>query len=175
MHRALDTVRWLTLAVDISGCSTRTNVLDMVGEQIRARCLTAGELSIALRLSLLGTLHLHGNLHLDAAALRDDVEALLATLSNDIWLEKVVLATKPPVAPEVIDRTIAGRISSEIQGLAEAGYIVEALETRLAEIRTKLPAGAHADAFLEQMRAEIPARVAALACSLVSEAEHAAD
>ena len=39
----------------------------------------------------------------------------------------------------------------------------------------KLPAGAHADAFIEQMRTDIPARAAALARSLVSEVGHAAD
>lgn len=174
-HRALDSVRWIALAVDISPCDSRTEMLDIVREQISARSLDAGERSIALRLSLTGTSPLHGTLHLDAAALRDDIEALLATLSHEIWLEKLLFATQSLAVPEAIDPSIAGRIDMEVQRLAEAGYIAEALEARLAEIRTKLPAGAHADSFLEQMRAEIPARAAALARSLVREAEHAPD
>jgi len=174
-HCALDSVRWLALTSDISPCGTRTEMLDMVRDQISARCLDAGDRSVALRLSLVGASALHGTLHLDGAALRDDVEALLATLSHEIWLEKLILATEPPAVAEAIDPSIAGRIDIEVQSLAKAGHIAEALEARLAEIRTKLPAGAHADEFLEQMRIEIPARATALARSLVSEAEHAPD
>ena len=174
-HRALDAVRWVALSADISGCSTRTDMLDTVRDHIRESCLDAGERPIALRLALGGTSSLHGTLHLDAATLREDIEALLATLSQEVWLEKLVLATEPLPVADSIDPSIAGRIDLEVQHLAADGHIAAALEAALAEIRTKLPAGAHADAFLEQMRAEIPARAAALARSLVSEAEHAPD
>ena len=174
-HRPLDVVRWVALSVDISDCATRTDMLDMIRDPIRGRCLDAGERPVALRLALTGTSSLHGTLHLDAATLREDIEALLATLSHEVWLEKLVLATEPPPLAESIDASIAGRIDLEVQHLAADGHIAAALEYRLVEILTKLPAGAHADAFLDQMRAEIPARAAALARSLISEAEHAPD
>jgi len=174
-HRPLDSVRWVALAADISSCGTRTELLDMVRDHLRACCLDAGERPVALRLALAGTSELHGALHLDAPALREDVDALLATLSHEVWLEKLILATDAPPVAETIDPSIAGRIDLEVQRLAKSGHIEQALEERLTEIRTKLPAGAHADAFIEQMRAEIPARAAALARSLVGEADHAAD
>ena len=174
-HRALDTVRWVALSVDISACGTRTELLNSVRDHLRVTCLDAGERPVALRLALVGTSALHGALHLDAAALREDVDALLATLSHEVWLEKLILATELPPVVESLDPSIAGRIDLEVRRLAETGHIERALEERLTEIRTKLPAGAHADAFLEQMRAEMPERAAALARSLVGEAEHAPD
>ncbi|TAL45788.1 MAG: hypothetical protein EPN91_01490 [Salinibacterium sp.] len=150
-------------------------LLDMVRDLLQPRCTEAGERPVALRLALTGMSPLHSGLHLDALAVREDVEALLATLSHDVWLEKLILATAPPSVAEAIDPSIAGRIDLEVQRLAQTGHIEQALEERLTEIRTKLPAGAHADDFIEQMRAEIPARAAALARSLVSEADHAPD
>jgi hypothetical protein len=70
---------------------------------------------------------------------------------------------------------VAGKLDQEVTRLSQDSAIAHVLEARLAEIRTKLPAGAHADAFIEQMRAEIPERAAALARSLVSEAGYAPD
>jgi hypothetical protein len=69
---------------------------------------------------------------------------------------------------------VAGKLDQEVTRLSQDSAIAHVLEARLAEIRTKLPAGAHADAFIEQMRAEIPER-APLARSLVSEAGYAPD
>ena len=85
-----------------------------------------------------------------------------------------MLATTPHRVADTVDPSIGGRLAVEIDRLVDEG--VEAtLEARLAEIRAKLPAGAHADAFIEQMRLDIPARAAALARSLVGEVGHAAD
>jgi len=174
-HHPLDSVRWVALSVDISNCADRVELLDTVRDLLQLRCTEAGERPVALRLALTGMSPLHSGLHLGALAVREDVEALLATLSHDVWLEKLILATAPPSVAEAIDPSIAGRIDLEVQRLAQTGHIEQALEERLTEIRTKLPAGAHADDFIEQMRAEIPARAAALARSLVSEADHAPD
>jgi exonuclease SbcD len=174
-HHPLDSVRWVALSVDISTCADRVELLDTVRDLLQPRCTEAGERPVALRLALTGMSSLHSGLHLDALAVREDVEALLATLSHDVWLEKLILATATPSVAEAIDPSIAGRIDLEVQRLAQTGHIERALEERLTEIRTKLPAGAHADDFIEQMRAEIPARAAALARSLVSEADHAPD
>lgn len=174
-HWPLDSVRWATVLADISVCEDRTDLLETLRKHVQSVCVDAGERPVALRLALEGASPLHGTMRLDAHGLREDVEALLATLSHEVWLEKLILATVPPSAEDTVDPSIAGRIDLEVQRLAEGGHIDRALEERLAEIRTKLPAGAHADAFIEQMRAEMSARAAALARSLVGEADHAPD
>lgn len=172
-HRALDVVRWHSASFDAGPHWDRDAMLAaMRDDLVQVGAATEGR-PVALRLTLSGTTPLHAQLTLDRAALREDVETLLATLSGDHWLEKLVISTAPPTAAGTVDPTVAGRLGVEIDRLAD-GAVRETLEVRLAEIRAKLPAGAHADAFIEQMRGEIPARAAALARSLVSEVGDAA-
>ena len=173
-HRALDVVRWHATLFDASAHDDHTAMLTALRGELAQIGLAAEGRPVALRLTLRGATPLHPHLTLNRVALREDIETLLATLSGDHWLERLVLATTPPRAGDTVDPSIGGRLAVEIDRLADES--VEAtLEARLAEIRAKLPAGAHADAFIEQMRTDIPARAAALARSLVSEVGHAAD
>lgn len=168
-HRALDVVRWASVTVDLSGCGLRAVLFDEVRESLSAACAAAEGRPIALRLIFEGATALHGELVGGATSLRDDIEALLATLSDDVWLEKLQVSTETLRSVDSVDPTISGRLEAEILSLGANGSIAATIEARLAEIRAKLPAGAHAEAFLEQMRADIPARATALARSLVSE------
>ncbi|NML91927.1 DNA repair exonuclease [Sphingobium sp. TB-6] len=174
-HRALDVVRWASVAIDVSGTKEEQELLDLIRSRLADCAEAADGRPLALRLTVTGTTPLHSRLILERGAFREDVETLLATLSHDVWLEKLKLETQHPAVPEAVDPTVAGRLDQELTRLSQDSAIAEVLEARLAEIRTKLPAGAHADSFIEQMRAEIPERAAALARSLVSEAGHAPD
>lgn len=175
VHRALDVVRWAALLIDVSGTQEEREVLDLIRNQLAACAEEAEGRPVALRVTITGATPLHSRLILERGAFREDVETLLATLSHDVWLEKLVLTTELPTTPDTVDPTVAGRLDQELTRLSHDSALTAVLEARLAEIRTKLPAGAHADDFIEQMRAEIPERAAALARSLVSEAGHAAD
>lgn len=174
-HRALDVLRWASLSIDVSGTSDHQDLLGSIRSHIADGAAQAEGRPIALRLTVTGASPLHSRLILDRAALREDVETLLATLSHDVWLEKLKLETVHPETAATVDPTVAGKLDREVMRLSQDAAIIEALEARLAEIRTKLPAGAHADDFIEEMRAEIPERAAALARSLVSEAGYAPD
>lgn len=173
-HRALDVVRWHSASFDASAHDDQTAMFTALRDDLAQVGLASEGRPVALRLTLRGATPLHSHLMLKQAALREDIETLLATLSGDYWLEKLVLATTPPLSAATVDPSVGGRLAVEIERLAGQA-VEETLEVRLAEIRAKLPAGAHADAFIEQMRTDIPARAAALARSLVSEVGHAAD
>lgn len=172
-HRGLDAVRWSSLSIDVSEVGEHQELLGYIRSHIADSAEQAEGRPIALRLTLTGTTPLHSRLILEQAGLREDVETLLATLAHDVWLEKLRLETAHPETAATVDPTVAGKLDREVLRLSQNDAIIKALEARLAEIRTKLPAGAHADEFIEQMRAEIPERAAALARSLVSEAGHA--
>lgn len=173
-HRALDVVRWHSASFDATSHEDQTTMFAALRGDLAQVGLAAEGRPVALRLTLHGATPLHAHMTLNREALREDIETLLATLSGDHWLEKLVIATTPPPNMSTVDPSVGGRLALEIDRLA--GDAVEpTLEARLAEIRAKLPAGAHADAFIEQMRTDIPARAAALARSLVSEVGHAAD
>jgi len=174
-HRALDVVRWAVVRADVSSHADRSVMLDALREVVRAQCVAAGDRPVALRLIVTGAAPLHGELVLQSVSVREDVEAHLETLPQEVWLEKLVIETERPQAVETVDPTVAGRLDAEVQRIVGTGGMAEALEARLAEIRAKLPAGAHADKFIERMRAEIPRRAGALARVLVSEAGNAPD
>ena len=139
----------------------------MAIETVRAE---AGDRALAVRLRLVGETTQHRGLLLDPQSLRDDIAALLATLTSDIWLEKLVIATTPPAQPNSLDPTVSGRLAAEI-GADTDEILNDLVEARLAEVRAKMPAGAHAEAFFEALRSEAPARARALALSLIDETE----
>jgi DNA repair exonuclease SbcCD nuclease subunit len=171
-HRALDVVRWAAAEVDISAADDHGAMLELLRAAILVEAGAAEDRPLALRLTLTGATRLHGALLLDSGQLRQDVEALLTAIPNDVWLEKLRLSTQPPPKPNAIDPTVAGQLDAALAGLAEDAAMQEALEKKLNEIRAKLPAHAHADEFAQQMRADILTRAAQVARSLVSEAGH---
>lgn len=170
-HHDLDVVRWINLAVDVAGIRTRTGLLDCIRVAIEGACAVADDRALAVRLRLIGETTQHHLLLIDPQSLRDDVAALFATLPSDIWLEKLVIATATPVQPDSLDPTVSGRLAAEIGALDTDEALNELVEARVAEIRAKMPAGAHAAAFFETLRSEAPARARALALSLIDDTE----
>jgi exonuclease SbcD len=168
-HRDLDVVRWLTLSVDVAETETLTALLDRIRNAMEQACAEAGDRALAIRLRLIGETVQHHRLLIDPQSLRDDVAALLATLAGNIWLEKLVVATVAPAQPASLDPTVAGRLAAEIGAVETTETLSALIEARLAEVRAKMPAGAHAEQFFEALRSEAPSRVRALALSLIEE------
>jgi DNA repair exonuclease SbcCD nuclease subunit len=166
-HRDLDVVRWASATVDIGDLSGRSAILERISTNLTIEAVLAGARPLALRLKLVGATPDHGALLLDRGALRDDIEAVCATLPFDIWLEKLVVATQPAVALDPLDPTIAGRLGEEIRRLGASTTLQSALDDALKEIRAKMPAAAGVDGLLERLRAEAPARGVELALALV--------
>ena len=174
-HRPLDVVRWAVVTVDVMQHLELDEVVEALQYQISDLCAEAGDRPVALRVIATGKTVLHGELLLKRAAVREDIEAVLATLGYDVWLEKFVVRTEPPPAVDMVDPTVAGRLDAEIRRLAGDGRVAAKLEEKLADIRARLPAGAYADEFIERMRTEVVGRATDLARGLINEADHAAE
>lgn len=169
-HHDLDVIRWFVVSVDVTKAQDRTVLLGEIRAAIETACSDAGNRSLAIRLRLVGETNLHQELLIEPQSLREDIAVLLATLTQDIWLEKVVIATTAPALPSSLDPTVSGQLATQI--IAESDdYLNELIEERIAEVRAKMPAAAHAEAFFELLRDEAPARARALALSLVNETE----
>jgi len=174
-HQALDVVRWASVTIDATPHADRNLLVDEIRNQLTDTCDEAGEeRAVAVRIRVTGRTALHQELLLQRASVLADVEDVLPTLSHDVWIEKFSVATEPPAAPEAVDPTVAGRLDAEIRRLAGNGYLAKRLDEKLADIRTKLPANAHAEEFFERMRVEMAGRAANVALSLIDEANHAA-
>lgn len=170
-HRDLDMVRWFTVTVEASGRDVRAELLDHIRGSIEQACADVGDRAVALRLRLVGETALHHQMLIEPHAIREDVEALLATLAVDFWLEKLVVATAPPAQPDAVDPSVSGRLLAEIEANDADQALEEMVAACLAEVRAKMPSGAHAEGFFEALRSEAPARARALAFSLVSDTE----
>lgn len=166
-HRALDVIRWSIVSIDIGACPDLTSVHGAVrAEMVRATDLADGR-GLVLRVRLLGTTPIHDEVVVELARLREDIETIAATISDELWIETVEVSTIPPHRPETTDPTIAGRIRSLVEEFIDEPAIREVLETKLREVSEKMPAAAHADELWKSIRSEEPARARKLALSLI--------
>lgn len=172
-HRDLDVVRWARATIDISQGGNIQDVLDLARDAVEPICVEARDRPVAIRLRLEGESALHAELMLAPGSIREDLEALLASLAGEIWLEKLEIGTQAPAAAMAADPTVSGGLRSEIGDLA--GGIDAGLEACLAEIRGKMPANARVEDLFDRLRRDAPERALALALSLVGggEADHA--
>jgi DNA repair exonuclease SbcCD nuclease subunit len=166
-HRSLDVVRFAVETIDVAGLNDREGLFAAIRASAEGAIAAADGRALALRLNLAGAAALHADLVTNAQDLREEIETILASVDSDIWLEKLCLRTSPPPALARVDPTVAGGLKTAIEGLAQGNWLEERLAAKLAEIKTKLPAGAHADRFFAQMKAEGAERARTLALALI--------
>lgn len=166
-HRDLDEVRWASVSVDVSDIADCASLPEAVRASLDALGQDHGHRPIALRLTLKGATALHDELVLGRGSLLDDMEALLATLSGDVWLEKLDLRTDRAAKSAANDPTVAGRLVEEVHRLGADEGLRDDLEACLADVRAKMPAAARLEELFEHLREAAPRRAVDLAASLI--------
>lgn len=137
----LDVLRWEVLRVDVTPCGSLDDVARTVGKGLTA-LLEADNVPRAVRVVLEGSTRLHGALLGKAAALRAQVIAQAAAIdAEQLWVEKVKVATTPLHAPAV--NGDAQDALAELQAIfAEAGTdrgFLEDLRKHLEPFLNKVP------------------------------------
>jgi DNA repair protein SbcD/Mre11 len=99
-HRDLDVLRWAVCRVDLTKCETGDEGLDLVRQAFENESGKAEGRPVALRLILEGITPLHGNLHEKSVHWVQEFRAVAASLM-EVWLEKVVFATRKKIDPHV--------------------------------------------------------------------------
>jgi len=97
-------------------------------------------------------LAVHEDLIRNKQQVREEIETIVANISPDIWLEKVEFATEPALIELADDPTVIGKLRQMIDELVEQPDIRRFLDDRLAEVRTKFPADAHANEVIAEVR-----------------------
>jgi UDP-2,3-diacylglucosamine pyrophosphatase LpxH len=166
-HRDLDVVRWAVGAVDLSGVASRHDAVMVARNVVDEICRSTGDRALALRLSFRGASAAHGEFLRYRAQFREDVEAMLAGMPGDVWLEKIEIRTTALPAAGELDPTVSGRLREQIVALGPGA--AASLEDSLAELRAKIPAAAKVDELFDRLRREAPARALDLALSLVAD------
>lgn len=167
-HRALDVVRWAHLLIDVSPAQSQSDLIALIRQRLVDAVETTGGRSLAARISLTGTTPLHANLLLTQTSLREDIEIVCTTLGEEIWVEKIVVATAPPALDPGLDASIAGQIVDVLKA-TPTDALSARLEARLAEIQAKLPATARAQDLIDRLRADSGRRSLDLAVAILAE------
>ena len=139
-HRDLDVLRWSLCRVDLTDCTTVDLALDTVRQAMEAQQARADGRPVALRLQLAGESPIHAELHRESAPLTEEFRALAAGL-GEMWLEKVVFATRRPVG---LTQSLGAEtpMADLIQAIDRLDFQPEALLELVPEIgilQSKLP------------------------------------
>lgn len=175
-HLPLDVVRWARVEVDCADASDMDAVHGRVRDALAAAVGAQGDgRPLVARVSLHGATGLHGALQGGSAQLREDVRALAAQVSPDLWIEKLALRTTAPVeAAPVVAGDEFGALLAEAAASPE---LAAALARDLAEFlaATNPPGGSGDEMLLAAARGGDPIAEARRFETAVTAADDVAD
>lgn len=94
-----DVLRWARVVIDCAGCETLESVQDRIGAGLTtARAIEEAGRGMVARVVLKGETVLSDTLADRNGALRDDARALASAIAGDLWIEKLSVHTRRPVA-----------------------------------------------------------------------------
>jgi DNA repair protein SbcD/Mre11 len=139
-HEALelDAARWETPLLDIAGASDTVALHNAVRAALAPLVRACEGRPLALRLRLTGATELHAHLVADKVRLTEELQAVASALSDQVYIERVILDTKAPAN--------AGTLALPLADLEEAFAAAttrpdfrQDLSAHLALIRAKAP------------------------------------
>ena len=142
-HRDLDVMRWSLCELDVTACETVDEIYEQVRAGFQSTLDTAEGRPAAVRLVLQGSCSVHSALHADRKHWIQEYRALATGMGGaGIWLEKVLLNTKPLVSDdEALERDDA--LSGLLRAIRDMELDSSALDELAGEVsalRQKLPA-----------------------------------
>ncbi len=167
-HKALDAVRWVGLNLDVTEARDINTVLVDIRRAADGALVDAGGRPLAVRLILTGSTPLDADLRLRHHEIREEIATLFSGISDEIWLERFHLGTRPQEKPEGLDASIAGQIEGYIRSLTP-DELTRRLEKRLEEVSAKYPSAARMEELFERLRHGSQSHAVELAASLLSD------
>lgn len=174
-HKVLDAVRWACERVDLTGTITHEEMGTRIRSTMRDVVAQAHGRPVALRLELAGATALHADLLRDRRELKLEVEAILASVTDQIWLERLKVETSAPMRPAMLDPSTGGRIAADIRAAATPEALQAELDTIITTILERLPLPGRKEEIRASILHDVPARARDLALSLVENPEGADD
>lgn len=146
-HMPLDVVRWARIEVDCSGATRPEEVHARVRDVLsREHAEKADERPMVARVVLIGDTELAGRLRDDQGRFREEVRALAAAVSPELFLEKLSVRTRPPPALSPPEETMAEDFLSLLAEAPNDPALAEALARELSPFLSSTPAPEMADA-----------------------------
>lgn len=94
--RAFDAVRWSHVRINVAACASLSEVEILTREALETAFADEAEgRPLVARVTLEGRTALHGELNQRLSVWREEVRALSAAVSDQLWIEKVRITTEP--------------------------------------------------------------------------------
>jgi hypothetical protein len=136
----LDAVRWDVVTVDASGSVNRDEVAGHVAAAVRSATSDIGDRLLAARVTIEGVCDAHQTLIADSGAIRYEVIGAAADVAADqVWVESVILATRPPRDLVGEGADAASEIVREIGELRKINGVPDEISEVLAPLQKILP------------------------------------
>lgn len=110
----LDAVRWARVDVDVGNLETDRDVQSRVRDGLTDAFEASDGRPLMVRVTLSGRTELHGDLARRREQLREDIRAIAIAISDQLWIEKVVVQTQ----------ALAQQIFGEGNALEELGALL---------------------------------------------------
>ncbi len=137
---ATDRARWAEVVVDAEAHDDEASLMRAVEAAVRPHADGAEGRMLAVRVSFAGVTPLHARLLADAE-LRDKTEAAAQRCGDDVWLERLRVATTEP-ARRVDEAALAGLdLAAALEASAGDAALREAVEALIGTVRARLPGG----------------------------------
>ena len=139
----VDVLRWHRLQVDVSDAQTLADVTRLVGRHLEELVASAeASITLAVRVTLSGASHAHGELFGLESQLRAEVLGQAAAVDAErLWLEKVVVDTTPLEQPEQL--AARGDAVADLQdilmGAPADEVLLGALQAEFEQLISKIP------------------------------------
>ena len=139
-----DVVRWTVVTVNVVNSRSIGDVLDRIRDAVENEVSSRAEgRLLACRILLQGRTEIHGRLLVDADHLLSEARSIALGLGDDAsWIEKVVVATKPAISPDVMEKRedAVGELLRMLRGAGSDTELLRQLDNDIGEMARRLPA-----------------------------------
>lgn len=140
---ALDVLRWVYCAIDLTDVEEVREILERTRKAIDRERALAGDRPIAMRIRFHGATTMARKLAADPKWLEQQIKALGAeTAGDDLWIERVENGStgKLDVNSVLADDSAFAQLLQEILATPNSPNEIAELQDRIAELRQKVPA-----------------------------------
>lgn len=143
---SIDSVRWAKVEVDLRTVSTESELHSRIRSALELAMDRKSEgRPLVVRISIVGATSLHGWLSESKDQLQQDVRGIAVSLSEQLWIEKIVIKTEAPAQAKVDDPATVDEIGALLASGSENPEIFERLREDLEEFLSRLPAEVGSD------------------------------
>ena len=143
---SVDSVRWAKVEVDLATASTESELHSRIRSALEfASDRECEGRPLVARISIVGTTPLHGWLSENKDQLQQDTRGIAAALSEQLWIEKIVIKTQAPAQANISDSVTVDEIGALLASGSENPEILERLREDLEEFLSRLPAEVGSD------------------------------